>query len=257
MKIFIQLLFLFFSNICLSQTSGTIYYTKTVNDGESPSKYNVNYKIAFQNQKSLQLSIKKEGLKSDEQFSQLSENVLTKKMVISNIDGQFPFLFKDYETNQLLYTDNISIRYYYITDTLDNFKWIITKEKQKIQNYNCVKATTNFRGRVYNAWFAEEIPLRFGPWKFGGLPGLIIKLADSEEKYIYELSGLDLTPLASDSEVKIPEQYFDKIPQSYNDFREILAKKISDLQKQSNVVMINGNLTSRSSSKMPQKMEKY
>ena len=57
-------------------------------------------------------------------------------MVVSNTGNQIPFLFKNYETNQLLYTDNISIRYYYLTDTLENFKWSITKEKEKILNYN-------------------------------------------------------------------------------------------------------------------------
>jgi GLPGLI family protein len=256
MKFILLILLFLVSSFCFGQNSGTIYYSKTVNDGESPI-HDVNYKVVFSNQKSLQLSIKKTGLKSDDQFVQESENVITKKMVVSNTGNQISFLFKNYEANQLLYTDNISVRYYYITDTLDNFKWSITKEKEKILNYNCKKATTTFRGRSYIAWFTEDIPLRFGPWKFGGLPGLIIKLEDAEKKYVYELTGLDLTTLSVDNEVKIPDQYLSQTPQPYNAFREILAKKISDLQKQSNVVTINGNSTSTSSRKLPQKMEKY
>jgi GLPGLI family protein len=256
MKFIIPLLFFLVSSFCFGQNSGTIYYKKTINDGESPI-HDVNYKIVFSNQKSLELSIKKTGLKSDDQFVKESDNVFKKQMVVSNTGNQIPFLFKNYETNQLLYTDNISIRYYYLTDTLENFKWSITKEKEKILNYNCTKAITTFRGRSYLAWFTEEIPIRFGPWKFGGLPGLIIKLEDEEKKYVYELTGLDLTPLSVDNEAKIPEQYLTQTPQPYNVFREILANKISDLQKQSNVVTINGNSTSRSSHKLPQKMEKY
>ena len=35
-------------------------------------------------------------------------------------------------------------------------------------------ATTHFRGREWKVWFSEEIPLSLGPWKLGGLPGLIL-----------------------------------------------------------------------------------
>lgn len=34
-------------------------------------------------------------------------------------------------------------------------------------------ATTQFRGLTYTAWFALDIPINEGPWKFHGLPGLI------------------------------------------------------------------------------------
>ncbi|MDM1547426.1 GLPGLI family protein [Empedobacter falsenii] len=54
--------------------------------------------------------------------------------------------------------------------------WKITKESQKILGYKCYKAITKFRGRDYVAWFTPDIPYNFGPWKLGGLPGLILKV---------------------------------------------------------------------------------
>jgi hypothetical protein len=39
----------------------------------------------------------------------------------------------------------------------------------------CKKATTNFRGRYWEAWYTEEIPIGQGPWKLCGLPGMILK----------------------------------------------------------------------------------
>ena len=44
-----------------------------------------------------------------------------------------------------------------------------------ILGMECHKATTKFRGRVWEVWFTEEIPISLGPWKLGGLPGLILK----------------------------------------------------------------------------------
>jgi len=63
------------------------------------------------------------------------------------------------------------------------FKWILQKETRKIGTFICQKATTTFRGRNYIAWFAKEIPVPFGPWKFKGLPGLILEVYDTENVF--------------------------------------------------------------------------
>ena len=47
----------------------------------------------------------------------------------------------------------------------------------------CNLATTKFRGREWKVWFTEEIPVSLGPWKLGGLPGLILK-ADADDDFI-------------------------------------------------------------------------
>ncbi len=65
-------------------------------------------------------------------------------------------------------------------------KWKIDTRTQKILGYVCQRATTSWRGRVFEAWFAPSIPLKAGPWKFGGLPGLILKLRDMDGLYRFE-----------------------------------------------------------------------
>ena len=52
--------------------------------------------------------------------------------------------------------------------------------------YLCQKATCYFRGRNYTAWFTTDIPISNGPWKFGGLPGLILKIYDNDKLYTFE-----------------------------------------------------------------------
>jgi GLPGLI family protein len=65
--------------------------------------------------------------------------------------------------------------------------WKITNETKEIAGYKCQKATCTFRGRHYIAWFTREIPVKEGPWKFNGLPGLIVKIYDTHEHYDFEL----------------------------------------------------------------------
>ncbi|MFL9835283.1 GLPGLI family protein [Chryseobacterium terrae] len=69
-------------------------------------------------------------------------------------------------------------------------EWKILQEKTKLFNYNVQKAETNFGGRKWIAWFTNELPTSDGPYKFYGLPGLILKIADSEENFIFEIKGL-------------------------------------------------------------------
>ena len=69
------------------------------------------------------------------------------------------------------------------------FNWKIQNEKQKIGTYNTQKATTEFGGRKWTAWFTTEIPFQDGPYKFSGLPGLIVKIEDEDKNYSWVLQG--------------------------------------------------------------------
>ncbi|PKP48764.1 MAG: hypothetical protein CVT94_07320 [Bacteroidetes bacterium HGW-Bacteroidetes-11] len=68
-----------------------------------------------------------------------------------------------------------------------NFNWSITKESKDIFGYSCQKATCTFRGRKWEAWFTREIPISEGPWKFSGLPGLILKISDQDKHFDMEV----------------------------------------------------------------------
>jgi GLPGLI family protein len=71
--------------------------------------------------------------------------------------------------------------------------WQIYDDTLTIVNYLCQKATCNFRGRNYTAWFTSDIPLDQGPWKFGGLPGLILQINDSKNHYVFTCIGIEQT----------------------------------------------------------------
>lgn len=67
--------------------------------------------------------------------------------------------------------------------------WKIESDKKKIDKFEVQKATTEFGGRSWTAWFAQELPFQDGPYKFSGLPGLILELEDSTQTHIYKFIG--------------------------------------------------------------------
>lgn len=78
---------------------------------------------------------------------------------------------------------------YYVQKTEDKQNWKIESEKKKIGNYNVQKATTNFGGRNWIAWFTPELPFNFGPHKFYGLPGLILEVYDTNDNFKFSFKG--------------------------------------------------------------------
>lgn len=68
--------------------------------------------------------------------------------------------------------------------------WKILSEKEKIGEWNAQKAEADFAGRKWIAWFSTEIPIQDGPYKFRGLPGLIVKIEDKTGSHKMELKGI-------------------------------------------------------------------
>ena len=68
--------------------------------------------------------------------------------------------------------------------------WTISTEKKKIGEFQTQKATTHFAGRNWIAWFTTDVPIQDGPYKFSGLPGLIVEIADEKNSHKIELKGL-------------------------------------------------------------------
>lgn len=64
-------------------------------------------------------------------------------------------------------------------------EWAFSDEVCTMLGYRCRKAVCTFRGRTWTAWFAPEIPISDGPWKFAGLPGLVLKVEDDRGHYAF------------------------------------------------------------------------
>ena len=74
----------------------------------------------------------------------------------------------------------------YLTSRYPSMDWSLTSDTATVLDHKCQKATCHWRGRDFVAWFAPDIPIRHGPWLFGGLPGLILKVYDIDHHYTFE-----------------------------------------------------------------------
>ena len=106
--------------------------------------------------------------------------------------SKFPdeYLKVDPATNKIEMIQSVLNKKFLITDEL-NYSWKITNETKKIQNYTCYKATTSFRGNNFEAWFTPDIPINAGPWKWYGLPGLILEATDKDQSVVFKLEKIE------------------------------------------------------------------
>lgn len=77
------------------------------------------------------------------------------------------------------------------TEPVPQMTWqFLNIPPRTVCGYQCMAAGTTFRGRQYTVWFAPEIPISAGPWKFSGLPGLILAVEESSGIFSWEAVGI-------------------------------------------------------------------
>lgn len=98
---------------------------------------------------------------------------------------------KAYPTYETQFTDLILSDFITYPET-EKINWKITNEKgvSTFEKYKIQKATATLWGRTWTAWFTPDIPIQDGPYKFYGLPGLIVKVEDEQKNFSWELAGI-------------------------------------------------------------------
>ncbi len=121
-------------------------------------------------------------------------NELFKKGITSfTRSGQVQWqTYKNYPKAGLLMQVDRTVTDKFVTiNKIETPEWKLCPDSSSaILGYKCSLATTYFKGRKWSAWYTEDIPLEDGPWKLGGLPGLILKAYDSGRQYVFECSGM-------------------------------------------------------------------
>lgn len=130
------------------------------------------------------MKIEMEAIKKSGMMRDFSKSLKTPKISAK--------IYKTYPGMKVQYVDKIANGFTPTTIGYSEdlkFNWNILGDKQKIGEYNTQKATTEFGGRKWTAWFTTDIPFQDGPYKFYGLPGLIVKIEDENKDYSWVLQG--------------------------------------------------------------------
>lgn len=94
-------------------------------------------------------------------------------------------------TTDLSDLDILNEELYLLEENIPYQEWKIHDETREVMGYTCQKATCSFRGRDYNAWFTMDIPVNDGPYKFYGLPGLILSIEDTKSEVKLNAIGVE------------------------------------------------------------------
>lgn len=197
MKIVITLL-VFFAAVNLSaQNQRFSYEYKFVTDSTNFNE--VNSELMY-------LDIAKKGSKFYSQKKNIADSIHQDRVTkqtrdFTGIDyGLVPYVIeKSYPDFKVTFFNNLDMNKYKVSDNR-KMDWKILSEKEKIGDLNAQKATCNFAGRIWTAWFVSDIPIQDGPYKFHGLPGLIVKIEDKTKSHSFVLK--EIKKISSDQEWK-------------------------------------------------------
>ncbi len=104
------------------------------------------------------------------------------------------YVFKDFEKQEQTVYDDYSDQFAKYNEPFQEMQWEVVGDSTKtILGYECMMAMTAYHGRDWTAWFAPEIPAHDGPWKFAGLPGLILMVSESQGIYSFTANGIEAT----------------------------------------------------------------
>ena len=104
--------------------------------------------------------------------------------------GNLDEIYRNLEQGKFTTYSTVVGTHYLITEDVVIPEWTMYEDSTiTVLGMECKKATTNFRGRYWEVWYTEEIPISQGPWKLCGLPGMILK-ANCPKFMLIEATGI-------------------------------------------------------------------
>ena len=177
---------LFLAQLSMAQTSRFVYQVTMKSD--STDKANATIETArldISPEKSLFYG---EGrIKRDSVMQRMRETRNFDRNAMQNLRSSIDYIVEKDLVKNITYFKTRLGRDQYTYEEDRKMDWKILPETVKIGEYEAQKAETTFAGRKWYAWFTQDIPFQDGPYKFKGLPGLIVKLEDSNGDYSFDL----------------------------------------------------------------------
>ncbi|MFC6268348.1 GLPGLI family protein [Frigoriflavimonas asaccharolytica] len=185
-KILITILLFLFLNKLSSQTKQFLYEYRFISD--STKMDSVSSEI-------MALNI----FENKSEYFNLDQFISDSTLLVNSKKGLMPMptnknitnerIEKTINSEKIKYVKRLGFTEYFVDESI-NLKWKLYPEYATILNYKAQKATTEYGGRKWIAWFAKDIPFQDGPYKFKNLPGLIVKIEDETKSHQFILKGI-------------------------------------------------------------------
>lgn len=156
-----------------------------------------------------------------------------------NASANDQYMIKDYTENALYYENMVMLKFFPTKDPIYIFDWDIDKKTEEILGYTCQAAVTEFRGRTYVAYFTNELGFSGGPWKFDGLPGMILKVYSLDGVVEFEAQVVEVKKSLFEIENVFKEM---KKLITYEEFKEIYKNKYHEVNR-TEITESGGTLT--------------
>lgn len=178
------------------ETGAVTYQTDTMalDFGKSFSVYydwNKARRDSLKRGKTKDLDIKVFHMKTQPDFDMVEYNDKQGSYFVSSPKGDNSEYYKNRLKREFISVDITDLESYKCVEQLEPQDWHFSSDTLAVLGYVCQKATTSFRGRDYEAWFSPEIPIKEGPWKLYGLPGLILKVVVDDGLFVFDAIGLE------------------------------------------------------------------
>jgi|26BtaG_2_1085354.scaffolds.fasta_scaffold00008_1 GLPGLI family protein len=197
-----------------SQIAGQVIYDYQLNPSEETGFYNVTSILNFSNNTSLY------EIDHSKATSQTSSD-----MDFNIKSEENEFVYKDYRSQNMYYIDFINFTEIFIKDNLNMLDWTLNENTKEILGYQCQEATTSYGGRFYIAYYTSEIPVANGPWRFNGLPGLILEVQSIDKVFNLKATSIKI----EDKQIEIKNPYKNKTQITWQEFLDLYKKKYDEV----------------------------
>ncbi len=223
-----------------AQQEGIVYYEMKVNMHrnlppdraemkEMIPEFNVHqYKLAFKGEESYYKNVDEE---EEEEFSDAGGNMRVRMRIPMN----------EYYVNRKS-AKSITLQEFFgkkflIEDSIKILPWKLTGETKKVLDYDCRKATYYIEDRKQTivAWYAEKLPLYFGPEAYNSLPGAILQLDVNDGERVITAKNISFQSLAK-GDLVIPSKG-QKTTEA--DFRKMVEEQRRRMGGGGNVIIRN------------------
>ena len=162
----------------VKNSDGHYYDNQALEIGENFNRY---YSLFAENMDSVKFKAKSEGVEGYIPAVNLNDDEY----------GTYEEIFFNYpDKGEITVYNRFLSTVYEYSEPVPSLHWDISTSTDTVLGYECFMAEAEFRGRVWRTWFTYEIPMPYGPWKLGGLPGLILKAEDTDSLFVFEMAGI-------------------------------------------------------------------